>query len=292
MKLSSVTSAVERAQPWLGTLVSIRVEGLALPQAHAAIDTAFAEVAAVHKLMSFHREDSDVSKLNQFAASRPIRVHPLTFTVLQIALDLSSRTNGCFDISVATQLADWGFLPTMSVGNCAPQGSWRDIELHADGSVLFHRPLLIDLGGIAKGFAVDRAMDALCSQNVRRCVVNAGGDISVSGEQAERIALDRGIPANDLPVLELRNGSVASSTGLRKASWHYGHKVGPHVHGVSRLPSPAERFASVVANRCIIADALTKVVLAEGANSRNLLQQFGATAHLYEPEGRWVHLEP
>lgn len=291
MKSFLANPVIERAQPWLGTLVSIRVQGLPASRAHRAIDAAFAEVATVHRLMSFHREESDVSKLNRCAADEPVPVHPHTRDVLRWALTFSSYSGGCFDISVGAELVDWQFLPRPLGRTCDPRGSWRDIELRSDGHVVFHRPLWIDLGGIAKGYAVDRASETLRSWGAQHSIVNAGGDIRVNGNQAERIALDTGSPANALSVLELSDGSVASSTGRRERRWSRGRLLGPHVHGVLRSPAPTERFVCVVARRCVVADALTKVVLAEGANSRQMLQYFGASAHVYDAQRGWKHLE-
>jgi thiamine biosynthesis lipoprotein len=286
----SKNPVIKRAQPWLGTLVTIRVEGIRVSRAHRAIDAAFAEVATVHRLMSFHREESDVSRLNRWAVHGPVAVHPYTFEVLQWALKLSSRSGGCFDISVGAQLVAWQFLPRPPGGPCDPRASWRDIELRLEGHVVFHRPLWIDLGGIAKGYAVDRASEILRSWGAHRSTVNAGGDIRVNGKRAERIALDIGSPADVLPILELREGSVASSTGQRHRRRHRGHLLGPHVHGVLRSPLPTDRFVCVVAGRCVVADSLTKVALAEGANSKKLLQQFGASAHVYDAQRGWEHL--
>jgi FAD:protein FMN transferase len=291
MKSFSNSRAIERVQPWLGTLVSIRVEGLSASRAHLAIDAAFAEVAIVHGLMSFHRDDSDVSRLNRRAVREPVAVHAYTFEVLQWALTFSSGSSGCFDVSVGAELVDWQFLPRPSGRKCDPRSSWRDIELRSDGRVVFHRPLWIDLGGIAKGYAVDRASQALRSQGVVRSVISAGGDLRVMGRQAERIALDTGSPTDHLPIVELRDGSVASSTGRRQRRWYRGRLHGPHVHGVLRSPAPTDRFACVVAGRCVVADALTKVVILEGANSTELLRRFGATAHIHDPVGGWQHLE-
>jgi FAD:protein FMN transferase len=292
MKSFSNNLVIERAQPWLGTLVSIRVEGLPASRAHRAIDAAFAEVAAVHRLMSFHDANSDVSRLNRHAVDEPVAVHPHTFEVLRWALRFSSCSNGCFDISVGAELVDWQFLPRPLGRTCDPRGSWRDIELRSDGQVVFHRPLSIDLSGIAKGYAVDLASESLCSWGARRSVINAGGDIRVSGKRAERIALDTGSPQNALPLLELSDGSLASSTGRRHRRRYRGRLLGPHVHGVSRSPAPTERFVCVVAERCVVADALTKVVIAEGVNSANLLRRFRASAHLHDPVRGWAHLDP
>lgn len=291
MKSFSNNPVIERAQPWLGTLVSIRVEGLPVPQAHRAIDAAFAEIATVHRLMSFHREDSDVSKLNRSAAHKPVAVHPHTLEVLRWALAFSSSSKGCFDISVGAELVRWGFLPSPPGDICHSPGSWRDIEIRSDAHVLFHRPLRIDLGGIAKGYAVDRASETLHSWGAQRSVVNAGGDIRADGEHTERIALDTGRSGDALPVLELHNGSVASSSGCGQWRWHRGRLVGPHLHGVLRSPAPTHRFVCVVAERCVVADALTKIVMAEGRNSAEVLRRFEASAHLYDCQDGWEHLE-
>jgi thiamine biosynthesis lipoprotein len=290
MKLLSDNPVIERAQPWLGTLVSIRVESLSALRAHRAIDAAFAEVARVHRLMSFHQEDSDLSRLNRRAVHEPVAVHPDTFEVLRWALRFSSCSNGCFDVSVAAELVDWQFLPRPSSGTCDPRGTWRDIELRSDGRVVFHRRLWIDLGGIAKGYAVDLASESLRAWGAQRSIVNAGGDIRVNGQQAERIALDTGSVASALSVLELSDGSVASSSGHRSRGWRR-RLCGPHVHGVRRTPAPTERFVCVVARRCVVADALTKLVMAEGPQSRDVLLQFGAEAHLYDRLTGWQHLD-
>lgn len=294
MKLCSnnpVIECVERAQPWLGTRVSIRVEGLEPAQAHRAIDAAFEEVATVHRLMSFHEHSSDVGQLNRHGASRPVAVHPYTLEVLEWAQIFAARSNGCFDVSVGAELVDWQLLPRPSTATHTPQGSWRDIELRHDGQVQFHRPLWIDLGGIAKGYAVDRATECLRSWGAANTVVNAGGDIRVTGQHVEQIALDCEARADTLPVVELTGGSIASSSGHQQRRVYRGQLRGPHVDGARRSPSPTDRFVCVLAERCIVADALTKVVMAQGRNSAPLLIQFGASAHLHDPLAGWQHIE-
>jgi thiamine biosynthesis lipoprotein len=200
-------------------------------------------------------------------------VHPYTFEVLQWALAMGARSGGCFDISVGAELVDWGLLPRPADARCRPEGSWRDIELRADGRVSFHRPLWIDLGGIAKGYAVDRAVERLRQWGAAQAVVNAGGDVRVDGQQAERIGLELEFPVNPMPVIELTDGSVASSSGHR------------------HVPANTQRFVCVVADRCVVADALTKVVMAEGPGSAGLLREFGAAAHVHDPLEGWRHIQ-
>jgi thiamine biosynthesis lipoprotein len=274
MPSSSRVRAVERARPLLGTYVSVRVGDLPEARAHRAIDAAFEEIALVHRRMSFHDPRSDVSRLNREALYRPVAVHALTFEVLRWSRQMGERSRGCFDITVAAQLVHWGLLPPPACSHPPdPQGSWRDIELRPSGTVRFHRPVWIDLGGIAKGYAVDRAVECLRAWGVRQGCVNAGGDLRTLGPGPERIRLWWRSPSKSaLPILELENGSVASSSGR---------------DGRRREPVGTGSFACVVADRCVIADALTKIVLAQGARSEDLLRRHAASAHLYRPGIGW-----
>lgn len=285
---------IERAQPWLGTFVSIRVEGLSAAQAHKAIDAAFHEIAVVHRLMSFHDENSEVSCLNRQGARGPMMVHPYTFEVLRWAQKFAAISQGCFDISIGAELVEWQLLPRPSGAASCPKGSWRDIELLPDGRVVFHRPLWIDLGGIAKGFAVDQATKQLRTWGVEHSVVNAGGDIRVQGRKAEPIRLGveplNGQQTDNVPILEISDGSVASSSGHLHRRRHDGRLYGPHVEGELRSPAPTDRFVCVVAECCIVADALTKIVMARGMDSIESLRQCGASAHMYDPANGWKHL--
>ena len=286
---SSNNPAVERSQPWLGTLVSIRVGGMAGREAHCAIDAAFREVATVHHLMSFHDPGSDLSRLNR-TVGEPVEVHPYTSEVLHQALSFSASTDGCFDVTVGAELVEWELLPRLDAGKASP-GSWRDIQLLKANQVKFHRPLCVDLGGIAKGFAVDRATECLRMHGAMQTVVNAGGDIRVQGTDAEPIRLSAESSMDTKPVLELTDGSVASSSGHLQRRWYGGRVCGPHVDGVRRSPAPTDRFVCVVAERCVVADALTKVVMVKSRDSKAVLRQFGASAYVHDPGYGWQYLE-
>jgi thiamine biosynthesis lipoprotein len=258
-------------------------------QAHLAIDAAFRDVALIHDRMSFHQAGSDVSRLNREALHRPVAVHPHTLEVLRWSRRLAEGSRGCFDITVAAELVDWGLLPPPdSPRRPDPEGSWRDIELLADGTIHFGRPVWIDLGGIAKGYAVDRAVERLRARGVTQCCVNAGGDLRVLGPEAERVRLRLEPRANErLPVIEVENGSVASSGGHLARRRDLDGFCGPHVHGERRQPVGTHSFACVVADRCVVADALTKVVLAQGVRSAGLLRRYGAIAHLHSARHGW-----
>ena len=279
---------VERARPLLGTYVAIRVRGLPEARAHRAIDAAFEAAAAIHRRMSFHDPASDVGQLNRVAAQRPVAVHPDTYAVLRCSLEIAAISQGAFDITVARELVKWGLLPRLADIEPEISGTWQDIELRGDGTVWFHRPLVIDLGGIAKGYAVDRAVECLSEAGAPQSCVNAGGDLRVSGPETERIRL-RSLWNRPrlVPVLDVENASVASSTGHVVRRRERGGFRSPHVHPARRRAVGTQSFVCVVADRCVIADALTKVVLVRGRKSEAVLHRYGATAHVQSVRHGW-----
>jgi thiamine biosynthesis lipoprotein len=260
---------VKRARPLLGTYVAIHVGGLAEDTALVAIERGFAAIADIHRLMSFHEPDSDLSRMNRDALGAPVTVDPRTLAVLSVAAELAEQSGGVFDVTIGSEQVRRGRLPFPAIAHEAPTGGdWQDVALIPPDGVRYRRPLWIDLGGIAKGYAVDLAIEAMNLPDWAQCVVNAGGDLRVAGPAAERVLLRAPPGAGAVPVVEIENGSLASSGGSPDDS---------HLDGQSRTPVPPERFVSVAANDCIIADALTKAA--------PILRSHGAVAYLHD--GAW-----
>ena len=238
--------------------------------------------------MSFHEPLSDVSRINRAGAGRPVPVDPCTFAVLTEAQRMAEASNGIFDITVAPDLVAWGFLPHPDAPEPDPTASWRDIELLPANEIRLRRPLWIDLGGIAKGYAVDRAVAAMNLPPEVQCSVNAGGDLRIQGPESERILLRAPAEGGQVPVVELENAALASSSGRDDLHEIGGGKVGPHVEGGTHRDVGTATFVSVVAQDCVTADALTKIVLALGAGADAILKAHSATAYLHD--GHWQTL--
>lgn len=273
---------VRRARPLLGTLVEIAVRAVVAPE--QAIAAAFDAIAQVHARMSYHERASDISRLNRQADRRPVAVHADTYRVLRAALTLSARTGGAFDVSIAPQLERQGLLPRRRFGSVG--GTWRDIELLPGRRVRFRRPMRIDLGGIAKGYAVDRACAVLLAYGVRSALVNAGGDLRVIGSTPWPIAVRHPAdPALRLPLCELADGAIATSAGyfLRLP----GHPGGARalVDGRTRALRHWQGSVSVTAATCLTADALTKVVGLLGRRATPILVRERAAACLIAADG-------
>lgn len=274
---------VRRARPLLGTTVAIRVSGVPREDANAAIDRGFAAAAEIHRLMSFHEAGSDLSRLNREAWRAPVSVSEATLAVLQAALDLAEETNGVFDPAIGNALVASGALPAPAAAPSPdPDASWRDVEIGADGRVRFARPLWLDFGGIAKGYAVDIALAAMDLPPDVRVVIDAGGDFRVAGPGPEMIRL--AVPATEaVPLVALEDGALASSTSAPE----WGACFSAHVHGRTRRPVGIDSFAAVAAPTCMAADALTKPVLALGVEAESLLRRHRAQGYLYNDRQGW-----
>ncbi|WGG51116.1 FAD:protein FMN transferase [Rugamonas sp. DEMB1] len=300
---------MRRAQPWLGTLVEISVAD-ALPDeaVQQAISQAFAEVALVHRLMSFHAADSDVARLNRAWASEVLAVHPHTWQVLRLAQRVAEQSDHIFNIACAPRLVAWGCLPAPQDEAPSYRPGLTVLRCQAGGTVRKAAPGWVDLGGIAKGYAVDLALAALQRAGVASACVNAGGDLRAIGPDAWPVRLrSPRDPGRVGATLALRGEALATSAGYFSAREHNGQRVCALVDGRDGSPAgmagtgavggddldggaAAGRRAgdkagrghgpsvSVRAASCAVADALTKVVLASGDVAHPALRAFQATA--------------
>ena len=292
--MAIVSDRFRRARPLLGTFVEIEVAGAAEARMAAAVEAAFGAIADVHRLMSFHEADSDVSRLNREAALRPTTVHAWTFCVLEVATDLNRRSDGTFDIALAPVLQRLGRLPQTALDRragalAADSGaSSRDtIELLDEHAVRFHRPdVAIDLGGIAKGFAVDRALEVLRRFDIPSAIVNAGGDLATFGTNSHTIDIrSPRNPGRIICSVEVANQALASSARRFDPFCAGDATSSAVIDPVSLRPAHAVDGVSVRAPSCMIADALTKLVMICGTDAGELLEHYDAAALVIAPDG-------
>jgi FAD:protein FMN transferase len=288
------SSSTRRARPLLGTFVEIAAVGAATCALQHAIDEAFGVVAQVHRLMSFHDPESDVSRLNRGAFSGAIPVNAWTYEVLKTALDLHRRSNGLFDVTAASSLQRLGLLPRCAneIDLVVEETTTADqIDLLPDSCVRYRQAgVRIDLGGIAKGFAVDLALDVLCKRGVKQGLVNAGGDLAAFGIEPELVHIrNPGDVCRPLCQIEIRNAALASSGRLIDPLRFSDAGECAIVDPDSRRQVRAVAGATVRAPTCMIADALTKVAMIAGQGASGLLQRYGASALLILESGDvWV----
>lgn len=273
-------AACVRARPLLGTIVEISAFAADVQQAQAAIAKAYASVETVHALMSYHDDNSDVSRINFEAYAREIEVDAHTWRVLRAARLLSEASHGAFDITVAPQLVKLGFLPQhANIRSVSPAGSWRDISLTAPNRVRLLGNVQIDLSGIAKGYAVDLAIHALQDAGMTAGRVNAGGDLRVFGSINHCIHIRNPAACTQiLPLLQLSEGAAATSAGYYNEQPRGGRMVLPIIHPQSGQACDSGRSVTVLAKDCMTADALTKVVYANPRAALGVLKTCKARA--------------
>ena len=275
---------LQRCKPLLGTFVEVSVTAEASHQDLVEVSNlAFHEVERIHHLMSFHEPESELSRINQTALNQPCEIFEDTMMVLKTALEMSARTNGIFDISVANTLVNYGVLPRDgSYGTVKRIGSWRDIELdHDRNEIRFHAPLAIDLGGIAKGFAVDKAMAAISDTGLSQVSINAGGDMRFLHWERERVDVR-------IPDPKARNKFVEISMqapALATSAPGFEGKQGLIIDAIKGKKITRRSSASVFAPTCMLADALTKVAFLD-PNYKATLSAFGASVIFIDANGK------
>jgi FAD:protein FMN transferase len=305
---------LRRARPWLGTIVDIQARAPNEFRAMRAIEAAFESVERVHRLMSVHDPASDVARLNREAHRRAVTVDRWTWQVLRAACHLADESNGAFDVTVGHLLAEWNFLPRskrchleqsegprddpMTADKFArslafprdDKASWRDIVLQDDLRVRFRRRLTIDLGGIAKGFAVDCAIGTLKNANVEVGLVNAGGDLRVFGLQEEAVRVRSPLdPSRSIGMISLKNRALATSATYFSRMKSRGQIRSALIDGQTQKPFIDDVSVTVGAEDCMTADALTKVVFVLRGLARPILLQHAADAVILERDcsPRW-----
>jgi len=277
--------SVERMRPLLGTFVTIRAAprlGLSQIQVEEAVESAFRAMVRVDRLMSFHRSMSDVSRINRSRRGTHVRVHSWTHAVLRAAAELSACTRGEFNCNVGGALMRNGLLPKVHGrpgGRSKPVHRTLDdaLVLRRDRTVKLRAAMSLDLGGIAKGFAVDKAVHALKARGVTCGAVNAGGDLRVFGIDPQPVWIrDPAAPAQARLMGELTEGAIATS------ATYFTDRLKASGHGQSAIVDRKRRrvrvagSVSVVARTCMLADALTKVAVLRGRIPRDTARRANA----------------
>jgi thiamine biosynthesis lipoprotein len=233
----------------MGTWVAIEATAESETVAAKALEAAFAAFTEVERRMHPTRAGSDVARINAAALGVRTAIHASTAEVLSLALRLNELTKGVFDPCLPLK---HGRLTDLELGrSCCEVDPW----------VISHAPLALDLGGIAKGYAIDCAVEALREAGCAAGGVNAGGDLRLFGARPETILLRRADHSYRPHVLENAALAVSDLDELRRPPEHRGYYIrsvdGDRRHAAGAAP----RCAAVLACDAMSADALTKCVL-------------------------------
>ena len=240
----------------MGTEVELLLDAPAGDRAERALDRAEAELERLEQVLSRFRPDSELSRLNR--DGRSSSASPDLVRVVELALAARKATGGRFDVTVHDAVVAAGYDRTFEeVPADAPAGVDRDVTcggtVHVDGRTIELSPgVRLDLGGIGKGYAVDRVAELLAIAGP--CLVNAGGDLAVRGGSWP-------VGVTDGLTLELSSGGMATS-GRDRRRWVRGGKELHHLIDPS-TGRPAE--SALVRVTVVAASAADAEVLAKAA---------------------------
>jgi len=294
---------VRKAMPVMGTIADLAVVHDDPQRARAALEAALAELRAVDRGMTRFTTSSDVGRANALAAREAVEVTPPTAQVVAEALRWADASDGAFDPCLGRVSQLWDVTrrseppPTGELLRYADRQLYRAVEqggsaLHP--TVRFNEPdAALDLGGIAKGFGVDRAVDALRAHGIRDGLVNVGGDLYVLGSSEDGDPWRVGVrspadPSRLSRTLELRDTAVATSGDTERAFRHAGRRYHHLMDTRSAAPRASrEHSLTVVADTCMTADAAATTAFGmNDAAARALLAACAPDASLVGNDAR------
>jgi thiamine biosynthesis lipoprotein len=291
-----------RDEPIMGTRCAVELWSDDKARGEAAITSVFDDMRRIDRLMSTWKEDTEISKVNREGSKHPVKVSAELFRLLQVSVEYSKLTHGAFDITYASvgYLYDFkkGVHPdSAAIARALPGINWRHMVLDARNStVFFTRPgMRIDLGGIAKGHAVDRGIEVLRNQGITRAMVNAGGDTRILGDRFGKpwVVGVRDPDHEGKVFLRLPLTDTAFSTSgdyeryFDENGTRFHHIIDPKTGDSARKA----RSVTVISGNATRTDALTKSVFImgpeEGIAFINTLPDVDAVA--VAPDGRVIY---
>lgn len=287
------TALIRRTVPVMGTIAEFAVVHSDGAKAHAAIDAGIRALQQVDESMSRFRPVSDIGRANLQAARVPTTIAPSTADVLDASLRWAAESDGVFDPCLGRTITLWDVghrhepPPRREVVRVANRHLYRALEVGSSAgrpAAIFHEEdVKIDLGGIAKGYGVDRAVAALREHGIEHALVGAGGDLYALGQSPSGEPWHVGIQSPDRTdalagSLYLENQAVATSGDYQQFfqyhSRRYHHLLDPQT-GEPRITR--RRSVSVLAGTCMDADAgATLAFVGEASLAVRVLARHGA----------------
>jgi thiamine biosynthesis lipoprotein len=260
----------------MGTVIEITLISDHEELANRAALQAFQEMKRIEQLMSPKIESGDVYRINQFSGKEWVIVSNETLKVIKKAQEISEISGGGFDITVGPLTELWRKAREKKIPPSAEEVkeklslvNFKDIGMDQVGKVFLRKKgMAIDLGGIAKGYAVDRAFDVLRSLGYKNLIVNAGGDLRVGGRKnndpwsigiqnprkSQKILTK--IPTSDM--------AVATSGDYEKFFIFEGKRYHHILNPKNGFPSDGCQSVTILTKDCITADGLATAVFVLG----------------------------
>jgi FAD:protein FMN transferase len=292
----------KRTDTVMGTRIYVELWDTDAAHGEASIDAVMAEMRRIDNLMSHYKPESQLSKINQHATEAPVVVDKELFDLIKLSTHYSQITEGAFDITYASV----GYLynypnhvrPTEEQIKAAlPAVNWRNMKFdEAHHSVFFeHKGMRIDLGGIGKGYAVDRGIEILQKRGIQHAVVTAGGDSRIIGDHMGRawlVAIRHPDDPNKVVTRIPLSDAAMSTSGdyeryFDENGVRYHHIIDPHTgHSASKV-----RSATIIGPTATQTDGMSKTAFVLGAEKAleiiNRMPEYDAV--FVKPDGKVLY---
>jgi thiamine biosynthesis lipoprotein len=273
---------VETSRLSMGSTLKVSVWTADRPGAEAAIEDVITEFDRLERVMSVWIEDSDIVRTNEAAGKHPVRVSDEMRQVVTAARQISEWTGGKFDVTFGALSGLWKFdhdqdnvLPDMrEVRRRLPLIDYRALQIDAAAGTLFlgREGMSMHLGGIGKGYAIDRGAGILRQRGFQDFMIQTGGDLYVGGLRNSRpwrlaIRDPRGRADRVFAELDLTNGTLSTSGDYERFFIEGGRRYHHIIDPATGEPARGARSATIVANTAAVADGLSTGVFIMGADA-------------------------
>ncbi|WP_337866469.1 FAD:protein FMN transferase [Ignavibacterium sp.] len=266
----SEQNTFKRTQILLGTVVEIQVRNKDEKKAEDAIAKALAEVKRIDDLFTTYNEESPIWKINK-SNETLFKVDNEIFNLLVLCDSVTKLSDGCFDVSLDNLTKAWGFYTDnphlaakTAIDSALSFSGWNNIELKENETIIRRNQVGFNFGAIAKGYAVDKAIEVLKKSGITNALVNAGGEIKVIGSDwkvgIQHPRDERGIIA----VIKLNNNTVATSGDYEQFFEQNGNRYHHIIDPKTGYPAKGMQSVTIINESNTFADALATAVFVMG----------------------------
>ena len=280
----------------MGTYLEVALWHHEPETAKRLIRDAVQEVHRLDAILSNYDPDSALSRLNRHAGAGHMRVPIELFELLASSRELGEKTGGMFDVTVGPLMELW---QKAAAKNQVPSASelnqaralvdYRNLALsRPDEAALIRGGMSIDLGGIGKGYAVDRLTKMLKTAGVGAALINFGGSsMSAIGAPPRKTSWEIAIQDTDgrlRGAIHLRDVALSTSASMGRGWIIDGKRYGHLIHPLSGIPVTEARMATVITPSATLAEALTKPLVLIGTSAMRIVEKFSNSEAVVIPE--------
>ncbi|MGC2062479.1 MAG: FAD:protein FMN transferase [Thermodesulfovibrionales bacterium] len=273
----------------MDTFITITVVSDSEKTAGTAIENAFARIEQFGTMINFFSPDSELAMVNKNAGVASTRVSPETLDVIDKALYVAEKSKGAFDPTIGPVMKLWDFHENIKpedaeVKKILPLVNYRNVRIDQKESTVFltRKGMLLDLGGIAKGYAADLAVETLKRQGIRSGIVAIAGDIKTFGSRPDgrpwnigiRNPRQKGEKDEIIATISLSDKAISTAGDYERFFIRNGQRYHHIMNPATGYPAYGTRSVSVVSDTGVFADGFDNAVFVLGPEKgANLIEQ-------------------